>query len=534
MLMDSQLLYTFLSLAASRDTPSGRIVPVEGMKLTSALAHRHGIPVTWIIDSYSVQESRSTILQGHQECGDDVILLIDISRVLEDSGTTPASKAEEIVVLRQKLPEFVISERETVKEILPWAEVNVIAADVKTEILVEVLEELDCIGLWGYRWGGEFGQADRGRRRRSEEAREQGSESPFFPDGCPWSFFYASRNHYDAPAQSPGGLVAVESVSLDLNAVFYSGNSRVFSTNPSALRMSGLCVSGAAYQPVHTEPAGGRFYDAVEIPPDPPLQRGGTRRRFLEGGELGDTFSEGGTNSQDIDYGKALLDEYLKNCSWNRFVIFLQQQPACEMEYAGYDEYDKGTISDIADILNGFFREAASNQEIQPLTLPQAVQLYRREFEYTESCYMAFDSIVPPHVDIDFYVTPVPKQKPPYPFAFLYYDRECQLIFKEGQMTPIEMRNYIHPPFESKYYVEKEMPSISYFRPARDRDKLIMEFEIESIKQMPFGLVIWDDHSMFSLVSTNARLVKWVGNYLLFIRMDLEEGLNRVEVSLTI
>ena len=78
------------------------------------------------------------------------------------------------------------------------------------------------------------------------------------------------------------------------------------------------------------------------------------------------------------------------------------------------------------------------------------------------------------------------------------------------------------------------MPSISSFRPTRDRDKLIMEFEIESIKQMPFGLAIWDDHSMFSLVSTNARMVKWIGNYLLFIRLDLEEGLNQIEVSLTI
>jgi hypothetical protein len=501
------------------------------MKLIAALAHRHGIPVTWIVDSHSVQESRSTLLQGHQECGDDVILLIDISRVLEDSGTTPASKAEEIVVLRQELPEFITSEREKVKKILPWAEVNVIAADMKTEILVEVLEELDCIGLWGYRWGGEPGQREkRIRKRGSREAREPGSEStgrlvsPFLPDGCPWSFFYASNDHYDAPAQSPGGLVAVESISLDLNAAFYSGNSRVFSANPNALRMSRLCFSGAAYQPVQAEIAGDRLSDGAKIPPSPSLQRGG----------LEDTFSKGGTNSQDIDYGKILLDEYLKNCSWNRFVILLQQQPAYEMEYAGYDEYDKGTISEIAYILDSFFREAASSKEIQPLTLPQAVQLYRREFEYTESCYMAFDSIVPPHVDIDFYVPPVPKQKPPYPFAFFYYDRECQLIFKEDQMTPIEMRNYVHPPFESRYYVEKEMPSISYFRPARDRDKLIMEFEIESIKQMPFGLVIWDDHSMFSLVSTNARLVKWIGSYLLFIRMDLEEGLNRVEVSLTI
>jgi hypothetical protein len=358
---------------------------------------------------------------------------------------------------------------------LPWAEANVIAADVKTEVLVEVLEELDCIGLWGYQWMA--GERENGRR----EEREKGRKEDNGDRGCPWSFFYASREHYSAPVQHAGGLVAVESTSLDLNAAFHTGNSRVFSAAPNALRMSGLCADDG------------------------------------------------------IVYPKALLDEYLKNSTWNRFAIFLQQQPAHEMEHASYGEYyDKGTISKIADILDGFLCEIASNHDIQALTLPQAINFYRREFEYTESCYMAFDSIVPPSVDIDFYVPPVPKQNPPYPFMLFYYDRECQLIFREGQMTPIEMRNYVHPPFESKHYVEKEIPSMSHFRPSRDRDKLIMEFEIESIKQMPFGLAIWDDHSMFSLVSTNARLVKWIGTYLLFIRMDLEEGLNRLEVSLTV
>ena len=147
---------------------------------------------------------------------------------------------------------------------------------------------------------------------------------------------------------------------------------------------------------------------------------------------------------------------------------------------------------------------------------------------------MVFDGILPINTEINFYVPPEPKQKPPYPLTFFYYDRECQLIFREGQMTPIEMRNYFRPPFESRYYLEKEMPSISSFQPSRDRDKLIMEFEIESIKQMPYGLAIWDDHSMFGLVSANVRTVKWIGTYLLFIRTDLEEGLNRVEISLTI
>jgi len=468
--MNGQLIYAFLCLAAAEDTPRGKAVPVEGMKLIAALAHKHGIPVTWVTDSRSIESSKGIILQGHLECNDDVAVLIDLDSVLKEqaferslrasvpgSDVVPSSKAEEIVILRQKLPELILSEQSKIREMLPWAEANVVAADSKTETLIQILEDLDCIGLWGYRWWDV--ETDR---------------------GCPWSFFYASRDHCNAPASYAGKVVAIESTALDLNAVFHSGNPHVFSANPGALGMSGLC------------------------------------------------------SGEDIAYGKALLGEYIKNCSWNRFLIFIQQQSACGMEYARYGEYHEGTIARTANIMDGFFREVTSSPDIKVLNLPQAIQLYGGKFELTESCCMAFDSVVPPHVDINFYVPPVPNQKPPYPFTFFYYDRECQLIFREGQMTPVEVRNYARPPSESRYYVEKEMPLISGFHPSRDRDKLILEFEIESAKRMPFGLAIWDDHSMFSLVSTNARLVKWIGTHLLFIRIDLEEGLNRVEVSLTI
>jgi len=454
--MDNRLIYTFLCSTKTCDSQHGKTVPVEGMKLVSALAHKYNIPVTWVVDSQSVREAKDIILQGHLECDDNIIVMIDPSVVFKDD-IVPSSKAEEMVILRQRLPELIISEQKKIREMLPWAEANLIGAELKTSALVQVLEELDCIGLWGYRWDGD--------------------ETDNITDrGCPWSFFYASRDHYNIPTPYSGKLVAMENSSFDLNAVFYSNNPHVFSANPSSLITSGL----------------------------------------------------------DLAYGKALLNEYLKNSSWNRFLVFMQQQSASDMEYASYDVYSRGTITKTADIMDSFFDEVASNPNIQALNLPQAVYLYRDEFEHTEACYMAFDSIVPPQIDINFYVPPMPRQKPPYPFTFFYYDQECQLIFREGQMTPVEVRNYAQPPFESKYYVEKDIPSISSFRPARDRDKLIMEFEIESTKRMPFGLTIWDDHSMFNLVSTNARLVKWIGTYLLFIRMDLEEGLNQIEISLTI
>lgn len=459
--MDGQLLYTFLSLAVTRDTPRGKTVPVDGMKLVAALAHKYNIPVTWIVDSNSAQQASGFLSQWHRECGDDVIIHFHVMEELNKIGVAiPASKAEEIVILRRHLPEIISSQREKIRELLPWTEANVATLDIKSEVLIEILEEQGFIGLWGYHWG-TFGES-------ADDI------------GCPWSFFFPSKDHYSAPAQNSGGIVAIESTALDLNSTFYSGNTRIFSPEPSSLKVSGLNAD------------------------------------------------------KDMAYPKALLDQYLKNLSWNRFLIFLQQQPTYQMEYASYEAYDKDTISDMANIMEEFFQEAKNSPDIIAVSLHQAINLYKTEFEYTESCSLAFDGIIPLNANINFFIPPEPKQKPPYPLTFFYYDKECQLIFREGQMTPIEMRNYFRPPFESPYYMEKEMPSISSFRPSRDRDKLIMEFEIESIKQMPYGLAIWDDHCMFSLVSSNARAVKWIGNYLIFIRIDLEEGLNRVELSLII
>lgn len=474
-IMDKQLVYTFLSIATTQDTSSGKKVPVDGMKLISAMAHKYGVPVTWVIDAHTAQEASPILTQGHEEHGDDIILQIEVSRVFGESGI-PESKAEEIVVLRQRLPEFIRSEQEKVKEILNWAEPKIILADLKSEALVEILEELECVGLLDYNW---TPAPDSSKRRNTSESPSP-DESLSPAEGCPWGFFYTSRENYDAPAQSAGGLVGAAIASLDLNSVFHTGNSKIFSAEINAIRSAGLYAD------------------------------------------------------KNFNYPIALLDEYLKNCSWNRFVSFIQQQSAYEMEYANYEEYDSGTIRDIAEILEDLFRTVSTNPEIQSLSLSQAIDRYKREFEYTESLCMIFDGIVPPHIEINYFVPPEPRQKPPYPFMFFYYDRSCQMIFKEGEMTPVEMRNYFRPPFESKHYIEKEMPSISHFRPSRDRDKLILEFEIESVKRMPYGLAIWDDHSMFNLVSTNALQVKWIGDYLLFVRVDLEEGLNRIEVSLSI
>lgn len=455
------LYYTFLCPINFYNSKHGRTVPLEGIKMISALAHKHDIPITWVGENQSLLEAKSLIDQGHCECNDDVLIVIDPLKVFDQDSLKPSSKAEETVIFRQRLPEFVQNEQIKLKESFSWAKANLFGANVKNSILIEALEGLGCSGLWGYRW----------LDSELDETKDQ---------GCPWSFFYASHDHHNIPSNYKGKLVAIENSSVNLTSAYYSGNLEIFSSTPAVMEISGLC------------------------------------------------------SGDNVNYASALLNEFLKNSEWNRFIIFVQQQPAIDMEYGSYENYTKGTIEGISKILECFFQEVESNPNIKPVTLSQAVEAYKENFDQTEACYMIFDDILPLQTEIDFYLPPKPKQKPPYPLTFFYYDHECQLIFKEGQMTPIEVKNYVLPPYESKYYIEKEIPSISSFRPMRDRDKLIMEFEIESLKRIPYGLAIWDDHSMFSLVSTNARSVKWIGNYLLFLRFNLEEGMNLIEISLKI
>ncbi len=455
--MDNKLTYIFLCSVLSNQPKYNGLKPTEGAKLISALAHKHAIPVTWILDGKSAWEVKEIISYGHSEFGDDVVIMIEPSVIFDEIGFIPSSKAEETVILRQRLPELVISEQKKVKSVLPWSDGRIICSDFRSPVVIQVLNELDCIGFYGYRW--------------EDETSDK---------GCPWSFFFPSKDHYNIPNPSANGMVAIENSSLDLNAVFHTNNPFVFSANPRSLWMSGLC------------------------------------------------------SDSDNSYGKRLFEEYLKNSQWNRFLAFVQELNAYDMEYESYDVYSKGTIAGLTSLTDSFFSEVESNDQIQAFSLSDAINFYRGIFDRTEACYMLFDSIISQQSEINFFLPPEPKRKPPYPLMFFYYDSECHLVFKEGQMTPVEIRNYAQPPFESRYYIEREIPTISRFYPSRDREKLIMEFEIESIKRMPYGLVIWDDHSMFNLVSSNARTVKWIGKNLLFMRLDLNDGLNRIEIVLSI
>ena len=96
------------------------------------------------------------------------------------------------------------------------------------------------------------------------------------------------------------------------------------------------------------------------------------------------------------------------------------------------------------------------------------------------------------------------------------------------------MKNYLTPPVESRHGVEFNLPQIETFLPARARNQLSLQFVLESTKAMPYGFAVWGNHSGLTLAKSNADSVTWLGERLLFVRVNLAAGKNEIEVVLTI
>ena len=85
---------------------------------------------------------------------------------------------------------------------------------------------------------------------------------------------------------------------------------------------------------------------------------------------------------------------------------------------------------------------------------------------------------------------------------FSYYDAECQLVFEQGKIEPIQATNYISPPISSRNGAEVNLPQIEQFRPSRSRSQLRMQFTLESTKAMPYGLAVWGNHAGLTLATS--------------------------------
>ena len=400
------------------------------MRLLAEVAHEHGIPITWGIEATSARAFAADLTEWHTSHGDEVMLVVDIAPIW-GSGTDSddlSRSAEHIVTMREKLPDYISSEKERLQRAIEWANPIIAGGLQKNHVLLYALAQVGFTGLWGYGWG-------------------NGGD-----DGCPFGCFFPSIDRHNFCGAATSQIVGIPHTSL-LSTLLRGSKETEITDFQSQI------LNGAAQQG---------------------------------------------------------FDCYAANTAWNRWLAYIQRIDPVEVASLTSEQLNQ------LDTYLAYVREAS---ETQIMSLPDVVRACQEIGEQTQPTFLLTDPKSEGEAGAS---TDSGKS------ILSYYDSECQLTFEEGKMEPIQLTNYISPPVNSRNGAEVNLPQIEQFRPSRSRSQLRMQFTLESTKAMPYGLAVWGNHAGLTLATSNAGEVTWLGDRLLFVRVNLQAGKNEIEVVLTI
>ena len=291
--------------------------------------------------------------------------------------------------------------------------------------------------------------------------------------GCPWGFYYMNRGQRLAPAEGRG-VIGMEWTARDLLKSFHSGNPCLYSTDPNDVARGGLC------------------------------------------------------SWDDIDYWKSMADNYLHNTRYNEHVFLLQHQEAHEMQREPWRCYTDEDIGESAVMLEEFVRYIKGKARM--MTLPKAARLYGAAHNATSSSFMLWnDADTKPHNKDYAWNIAIG----PWPKTFLHCDRGAQIIFIEGKVEPVCIRNYARPWKAGEYFAEPDIPHARLVRNTQHGWSREVELEVAAPRPMPYGLALWGDYSLYQIADAPGLVEgKILSHELLFLRYDLADGDNGIKVFL--
>ena len=162
------------------------------MRRLAEVAHKHDIPITWGVEAASARAFAIDLTEWHASHGDDVMLMVDIAPIW-GSGTDSddlSQSAEHIVTMREKLPDYISSEKDRLQRAIEWANPIVAGGIQKNHVLLYALAQVGFAGLWGYGW----------------DDRED--------EGCPFGCFFPSVDRHNFCGTSTSRVVGIPHTSL--------------------------------------------------------------------------------------------------------------------------------------------------------------------------------------------------------------------------------------------------------------------------------------------------------------------------------
>ena len=209
---------------------------------------------------------------------------------------------------------------------------------------------------------------------------------------------------------------------------------------------------------------------------------------------------------------KQHYDVYVQSMAWNSWLGYVEHIDPFTVAQLGQEGLER---------LDAYFAHVVGNQRTKPLLLSEIADDYIKQCKRTEPTTIV--QAVP--------TTQNETGGPNSALRMFYYDAGCELTFVEGNMEPIEIKNYTG---EHVSQSVTQKPALTGFSPTRHRTKLHIAITVESTRAIPYGITVWGDHDGLQLTESNADDVRWVGEHLLFVRLTLQPGKNEFNIQLTI
>jgi hypothetical protein len=504
-----KLVYTLFSSAYFVDEKWGHGSPHEGIIKMGEIAHKprifngkkdFAIPVTWLVTPKSALIERSLLTDFGNKYRDQVGYMLN----LHDHGM---NRHADLMKPERKndLKTHVANEIAEIKEILPWADIQIVGTGYRSNSLVQVLQDLNILGMWG-------------------SCPFQIGTDGITDFGAPWGQWYVNSKNFKGPKQFIGKVINLEWTCRDLNKSFHYAQPEAYSTDPNdaesefkctdtnveywkallAQYLRNLDLNDLIFFHQHQE-----AHEMEATPTCVPFQESGKAR---------------------IDFTAKMLDIFLDHLVSQKGVVILDANDALRLYHGKYKGNQPENFMYFEDIpiydLSPAYKKHVENKPFRP----KHVYL-----SFNEGFYNYIDTFVSrPNWRLE---------TPPWKHSFFYYDAEGMLVFDKPSPSPVWICNYMEAEgrqFDDELMLSEEiipLPLIEEKIVDSKDETMDLSITVKSEKAMPYGIALWgkdfDLTTIDVLHSASAVRSKVINDSLLFSRFNLNKGVNEVVLRIS-
>jgi hypothetical protein len=385
-----------------------------------------------------------------------------------------------------------------IKDVLPWANLQILGTGYRSNSLVEVMEEIGLRGLWG-------------------SCPFQIGTDGITDFGSPWGHWYINPSNFKKPKKYMGKVINLEWTARDLNKAFHFGQAEAYSTDPNDVESQKKCTdTNIEYWKQLLE----EYLSNLGINEYIFFQQH-QEAHEMEVGPVCLPFTK-----ERVEFTSKMLD------------LFLDHVVA----------HEKVQVVDANESLRIFHDNNKGNQVPSYMCFrdipiyeisPEYKRIVKGEKNRPKHIWLSFNEGFYNYIDRFVTKENYLLKTPPWEHSFFYFDADCMLVFDKPQNNPVWICNYTDEEgrqWDDELLLSEKRIPLCLLDQKMDDDERLMEFliAVKSEKFMPYGVAIWgNDFDKCEIVSKSSMIeARIINKNLLFSRFNIKEGVSEYSVSI--